>query len=158
VAFVPLPDLRAAVTAANAMRAEPLPDHWDAILPVANRRAYLKLQAHLAGRGHTPADLAAWGAGSDTQGYDWNLRLGVVLAFVEAARSDEDRGQAYRDEYAALLKELAEESIVIGGDVALPPTSGGRIGSGPQDDAADRFRLGAPDAGRFPGPGDGTRL
>lgn len=150
--------LRTAVTAANAMRAEPLPDHWDTILPRANLRGYSRLRAVILGRGFTAAQFASWGAASDTDGYDWNLRLSTVCAFIEAARSDEDRGQAYRDELAELLKELMTETVVIDGVAVYPTGTGGRIGYGDILTTGDRFQLGDAEDGAFPTTGDGTVL
>lgn len=150
--------LRTHVTAANAMRAEPLPDHWDAIVPRANVRAYNRLRACLLGRGYTAAEFAAWGADGDSDGYDWNLRAGVVCAFVEAAKSDEDRGKAYQDELKALLEELKTETVVIAGEAVYPSGDNGRVGTGDVDTSDDRFQLDEPDGSGDFGLDEGTRL
>jgi hypothetical protein len=150
--------LRTHVTAANAMRAEPLPDHWDAIVPRANIRAYNRLQAILLGRGFTAAEFASWGSGSTSHGYDWNIRLGVLFAFVEASKSDEDRGRAYLDELKALLEELMTETVVIDGAAVYPTGAGGRIGQGDLDTSEDRFLLDTPDGSGSFGTDGGTRF
>ena len=156
MAFCTDDELTDAVQAANAMRAEPLPDHWDRIVPLANRRAYLKLQSVVLGRGFTAADFAAWGASSATQGYDWNLRLGVVYAFLEASKGDDDRGREYRAELKELLEELQEEDLVIGGEYATPES--GRCGFGESDTTSDRFTLNEPDGDGLFDLGDSTTL
>ncbi len=156
--FVPDAVLRAQVTAANAMRSDPLPDHWDAILPRANQRAYLRLKAAAFGRGMTAAEFAAFGNGSATDGYDWNLRLGVLFAFREAARSDEDRGQPYQDEIDKLIETLATADLIVGDELWAPGPGNGRISTGEYDTGSDRFLLDEPDGdGRF-SLGGGTRL
>ncbi len=150
--------LRDHVTAANAMRAEPLPDHWDVIVPRANIRGYNRIRAVLLGRGFTALEFASWGVDSASDGYDWNIRVGVVCAFIEAAKSDEDRGKAYQDELAALLKELMTETIVIDGAAVYPTGANGRIGQGDIDTSEDRFLLDTPDgSGQF-GTDGGTRF
>ena len=150
--------LREHVTAANAMRAEPLPDHWDALLPRANQRAYLRLQAAMKGRGMTAAEFALFGADDTTDGYDWNLRLGVLFAFAEAARSDEDRGQAYREEIKELLEELTTADLLVSGDLWAPGPGNGRISTGDFDTSSDRFTLDDADGTGDFQVNDGTRL
>lgn len=140
--------------AANSLRAAPLPDHWDRILPQANLRAYQKLRAVMIDRGLSPAQFAAWGAGAASDGYDWNLRLGVVYAFLEASKADEDRGAAYRAELLELLEELRDLPIVIDGDAAVIDRP--RVSTGDEDTSRDRFRLSTPDgSGNFNRDGTG---
>jgi hypothetical protein len=149
--------VREHTTAANAMRAEPLPDHWDAIIPRANIRAYNRIRACVLGRGYSTTQFAAWGNGTTTDGYDWNLRLAVVCAFIEAAKGDDDRGKAYQDELKALLEELMVENIVVDGAVVAPAT--GRVSFGDMDTSEDRFQLDVPDgSGQFGTSEEGTRL
>lgn len=141
--FVSDDDLTEQVRAANAMRSEPLPDHWERIIPRANVRAYRKLESVVLGRGFSAAQFAAWGADEGGPGEDWNYRLGVVYAFIEAAKGDDDRGREYRAELKELLEELAAENLVIDGALAEPAT--GRAGFGEQDTSSDRFTLNDPD-------------
>ncbi|HEY1192374.1 MAG TPA: hypothetical protein VGE74_32425 [Gemmata sp.] len=156
--FVTDDALRAQVTAANAMRGDAaLPDHWDAILPVANRRGYNDVRRVMRGRGMTGAEFDQFGANDTTDGYDWNLRLGVVHAFLEACRSDPEAVAAFREEREALLKELAEADVMLGDEVWAPAPGSARISFGACDTSGDRFTLDEPDDGRFP-LGDGTRL
>lgn len=148
--------LEEATRAANAMRNNPLPDHWEVIVPRANTRAYLALRRVMLGRGYSAARFAAWGSDSTTDGYDWNLRLGVVYAFVEASKGDEDRGAAYREELKELLEELATLDVVISGALASP--TDGRIGSGEFDTSSDRFTLNDPEGDGAFDLGDSTTL
>ena len=156
--FVADADLTTHVTAANAMRAEPLPDHGEALVPRANVRAHLRLQAACKGRGMTAAEFLQFGAGEESDGYDWNLRLGVLFAFREASRSEEDRGQAFQDEIDTLLEQLKTADLLVGGEIWAPTQANSRIGGGSYDTSDDRFTLDDADDGRFPTCGDGTRL
>jgi hypothetical protein len=140
------------------MRAEPLPDHWTDIVPRANTRAFLRLKAVVLNRGMTAAELAEFGEDADSDGYDWNLRLGVLFAFRAASRSDEDRGKVFQDEIDALLKELQTAELLVGGELWLPGVDNGRIGFGDETTDTDRFQLGEADSGRFPTAGGGTEL
>lgn len=155
--FVSAAVFREHVTAANAMRAEPLPGHWDAILPRANVRGYNDVRRVMRGRGMSAAEFVRFGADDTTDGFDWNLRLGVAHAFLEASRSDPEAAAAFRQELADLLKELADTDVLLDGDVWTPAPGSARISSGAVDTSGDRFTLDDPDDGRFP-LGDGTRL
>lgn len=132
--------LTAACVAANTQAADAdLPAHWDAIVPVANRRAYATLRRVVLGRGFTPAEFASWGSGEDSDGYDWNLRFGVVYAFLEASKGDEDRGAAYREELKELLEELAGTPVVIDGELVNATGENTQIGYGAYDTSDDTF-------------------
>jgi hypothetical protein len=156
--FVTDPKLTDAVTAANAMQAAPLPGHWDAIVPRANLRAFNKLQGVILNRGFTPDQFADWGDGEDSPGYDWNVRLGVLYAFLEASKGDQDRGAAYREELKEALEELGEYDVVIGGEYVAPDPANARVGFGDVDDSDDRVRLDSADRGDYPSVHDGTRF
>lgn len=150
--------LTAATKAANTQATVALPAHWDAIVPTANIRGYNKLRSIMLGRGFTAAEFASWGSGTSSDGYDWNKRLGVLYAFLEASKGDEDRGAAYLAELKELFEELETLPIVISDEVVLPTGSNGRIGSGSFDTSDDRFTLDDPDGeGRY-SVGDGTQL
>ena len=136
MAFCTDAQLVAATTAANTQSAEPLPDHWDAIVPTANVRAYNRLRASVLGRGFTAAQFASWGSGSTSDGYDWNLRLGVLYAFLEASKGDEDRGRAYREEIKELLEELEALHLIVDGALVVPSGSN-RVGYGDYDTTDD---------------------
>ncbi|AWM38138.1 hypothetical protein GobsT_37660 [Gemmata obscuriglobus] len=155
--FVSDEQLRAQVTAANAMRDAALPDHWDALLPTANQRGYNDVRRIMRGRGMTGAEFALFGADATTEGYDWNLRFAVVHAFLEACRSDPEAVAAFRQELADLTEDLAGADVMLGDDVWAPAPGSARISCGDSDTSGDRFRLDDPDDGRF-SFGDGTRL
>ncbi len=155
--FVSDDALRDQVTAANAMRDVALPDHWDAILPVANQRGYNDVRRVMRGRGMTAAEFVQFGADASTDGYDWNLRFAVVHAFIEAARADPEALAAFRQERTDLVEELKGEDVMLGDDVWAPAPGSARISSGDSDTRGDRFTLDEPDEGQFP-LGDGTRL
>lgn len=156
MAFIADDTLTTATTAANAMRAEALPDHWGAIVPTANRRAYYRLRSVVLGRGYSAAQFAAWGSGETSDGADWNKRLGVLYAFLEASKGDDDRGRAYREEIKELLEELKTLALVAD-DAVLEPASG-RCGFGDQATTSDRFLLNDPDGDGLFDLGDSTTL
>jgi hypothetical protein len=143
--FVTDAALRTQVTAQNAMLAEPLPGHWDAILPRANVTAYTRLRAAVFDRGMTAAEFAQFGNGETTDGYDWNLRLGVLFAFLAATRADPEQSAAFRDEIKAELEELATAALVIDDEVWAPAPGNARISRGDQSTSVDRFTLDDPD-------------
>lgn len=156
--FISNAALTTETTAANTQSAVPLAVHWDTIIPMANIRAYNKLRSIVLGRRYTNFQFLSWGTLGDTttDGYDWNLRLGVLYAFLEASKGDADRGAAYRAELKEIFEELSELPIVIGG--ALAPPDGGRIGYGDMDTSHDRVLVDEPDgSGDFTTPG-GTVL
>lgn len=156
MAFITDDLLTEATQAANAMRAEPLPDHWERIIPTANRRAYYKLRGVMLGRGFSAAQFASWGNGETTDGADWNKRLGVVYAFLEASKGDDDRGREYRAELKELFEELKILDIVIDGDIAVPAS--GRVGFGDAATSSDRFLLNDPEGDGLFDLGDSTTL
>ncbi len=121
------------------------------LVTVANGKAYKKLRAVLMGRGFTAAQLDDWEARTE-----WNTRLGVLYALLEASK----RGEAYptqlMEDYKQALEELKEEQIVVADEIALPVN--GRVGTGDLDTGADRFTLDEPDGSGDFTLGDGTRL
>jgi hypothetical protein len=154
VPFVTDAVLRKAVVSANQHAGSPLPAHWEDILPTANRRAYNHLESLFLGRGKTSAQFAAWGASSTTHGYDWNLRYGVVYAFLEASKTDPERMRDFREELKELDEEFAKTALVTAGELV----PGGRITYGDMDAADDRFLLDEPDGTGDYSTDDGTRL
>lgn len=125
--------LRSAVAAANGLEsAASLPSQWNAIIPSANLFAYNRIRSVLFNRGFTPAQADAW-----DEREEWNEQVGVCVAFWRAAKSDEDRGEAFRREYEALMAELEKTAIIIGGDIVQPTGSGTRVGFGDYDTASD---------------------
>lgn len=151
--FISDANLTVAAKVANTQYSVALPAHWASIITMANIRAYNKLRAILLGRRYSSTQFLAWGTldVTTTDGYDWNMRLGVLYAFLEASKGDSDRGAAYRAELKELLEELAELPIVIGNELA-PPSPGG-IGYGDISPSVDRFVLDDPDgSGDFSAP------
>ncbi|AWM35901.1 hypothetical protein GobsT_63670 [Gemmata obscuriglobus] len=155
--FVSDEQLRAQVTAANAMRDAALPDHWDALLPRANQNGYNDVRRIMLGRGMSAAEFAQFGADATTDGFDWNLRFAIAHAFLAACRSDPEAVAVFRQELADLAAELKDADVLLGDDVWAPAPGSARISCGDSDTSGDRFRLDDPEEGRF-SFGDGTRL
>lgn len=132
-----------------------LPTHFSSILvTTANSRAYTKVRGVLMGRGFTAAQLDAWEARTD-----WNKRLGVLAAFIHAAK----RGEKYEtsnllQEWKEALEELMTETIVIADEPVYPTGDNGRVSTGDYDTSSDRFTLDEPDGSGDFSVGDGTRL
>ena len=144
-----------AVKAANSHAANPLPDHWDNIVPRANRYAYGRIRSVLIGRGFSATQVDAWGATDD--GQDWNERIGIVEAFIQASKADPEALAAFRDELKALMEEFATYAIIIDDDQAVPDN--GRITTGTFDTSSDRWTLDDPDgSGDFSPPSESTEL
>jgi|GEM_PF-4653227 len=115
----------------------------------------------MLGRGFTAAQFASWGSGSSSDGYDWNKRFGVVYAFLEASKGDEDRGRAYREELKELTEELMAIDIVIDDELATPEAelTSGTISTGSFETTDDRFKMETPDgSGHYSTNEDGTQL
>lgn len=133
MAYITDDALRDAVAAANtANSAGALPAHWTSIIPSANRFAYNRIRSVLFNRGFTPAQVDAW-----DERADWNEQVGVVVAFWRASKSDEDRGEAFRREYEALMAELVDAAIIIDGEIVNPSGAGTRISYGSYDTSDD---------------------
>lgn len=130
--------LAAAVAASQGLTGpDVLPPQWGVAIPSANLRAYNRLRAVMRKRGFTTAQIDLW---DDRE--DWNRTLGVCLACWDVSKSSEDRGEAFRREWDALLKELMEADLTIGGEVVFPTLAATlRIGSGEYDTADDLHTL-----------------
>jgi hypothetical protein len=97
-----------------------------------NSTERIRLYAKRFADGFTPAQADTW-----DEREEWNEQVGVCVAFWRAAKSDEDRGEAFRREYEALMAELEKTAIIIGGDIVQPTGSGTRVGFGDYDTASD---------------------
>lgn len=118
--------LRDAVAASQGMTAaSALPAFWLLAVPSANGRAYRKIRTVMRGRGFTTAQVDAW---DDRE--DWNRVLGVCLACWDVSKASEDRGEAFRREYEALLEELMAADLTINGIVIDPTSAATRIAYG----------------------------
>lgn len=108
-----------------------LADVWDGIISDANAAAYNSIVAHLAARGYTLAQIAAWDRRDE-----FNMDLGLYWALVKGAGI-----QAYDDRWVEKLnrlKELDEAIITIDGELvsAVMQT---RIGHGRLATSDDEF-------------------
>ncbi len=147
--------LREALNSANQHAANPLPAHWESLIPLANQRGYNRIQSLFLGRGFSTTQFTAWGTGSTSHGVDWNKRYSVVFAFLEASKTDPDKSRIFREELKELDEEFKMLAIIIDG--ALAPS--GRITTGDMDTNSDRFLLDEPDgSGDFTVPSNGTTL
>ncbi len=149
-------ELREAVAGALGLAsAADLPVHWTGrIVSSANTRGYNKLREVLIGRGFSAAQVAAWEGAAN-----WNERLGVIYAFLEARKSAADIGGNLDGELEAALEELKTVSLVIDDEVVYPTPTNSRIGRGDMTTTGDRFTLSEPDGtGDFEPPSDTTRL
>lgn len=152
--FISDSTLREVLNSANQHAASPLPAHWETLIPMANQRAYAKLRAIILGRGFTAAQFASWGSATDSDGVDWNKRLGVLYAMLEAAKTDPDATRIFREELKELLEELATLPLITDGALVAD----NRITTGEFDTSEDRFTLDEPDGSGDFSVGDGTTL
>jgi len=126
VAYITDSVLRDAVAISQGMTAaSALPAYWLGAVPSANGRAYRKIRTVMRGRGFTTAQVDAW---DDRE--DWNRVLGVCLACWDVSKASEDRGEAFRREYEALLEELMAADLTINGIVIDPTSAATRIAYG----------------------------
>jgi len=133
-----------------------LPTHWTArLITTANNRGYYALRSVMLGRGYSAAQLDAW-----ERAEDWNDRLGVLYAFLEARKSGAQIGGNLDQELKDALAELKGDAVVIAGEVVAPAgVAPGVIGFGDDATAEDRFILGTADGeGTFQLPDGSTRL
>lgn len=133
-----------------------LPTHWTArLITIANARGYYTLRSVMLGRGYSSAQIDAW-----ERATDWNDRLGVLYAFLEARKSGAQIGGNLDQELKDALAELKGDSVVVGGVVVEPAgVAPGVIGFGEDVTATDRFLLGDADGtGLFQIPDEATRL
>lgn len=111
---------------------------WPSIARDANQKAQNEIFGRLAGRGYTPAQIAAW----DRAG-EFNGDLALFWAFTEGGI-----GKQY-DDYEAIdkldrSKELAAVDVLIGGRLVLPgagPKAGASIAGGSLSCKDDVFRM-----------------
>jgi hypothetical protein len=129
VAFITDDQLKTAVAdSQGATGVGALPSYWPSAVPRANRQAHSTLRSRLLNRGFTAAQVTAWGATDD--GQDWNTRLGVCAACWAVSKSAEDRGEAFRREWEALLLELDDLAVVIDGELVTPTGAGANVSYG----------------------------
>jgi len=133
VAYITDDTLKDAVAASQGMTAaSALPAFWLVAVPSANGRAYRKIRTVMRGRGFTTAQVDAW---DDRE--DWNRVIGVCLACWDVSKASEDRGEAFRREYEALIEELMGAELTIDGEVISPTGPGVKIGYGEYSDTSD---------------------
>lgn len=125
--------LKTAIAAADAQSSSSaLPTHLTNAAAAANTAAYNRIRSVLFNRGFTAAQIAAW-----DEREDWNTRVGVVLAFWNVSKGDEDRGEPFRREYESLMEELKELALIVDGELVQPSGSGTRISTGDFDTTDD---------------------
>lgn len=150
-------DIRDSVAGALGLGAgTSLPTHWTArLITVANNRGYYTLRSVMLARGYSEAQIAAW-----ERATDWNDRLGVLFAFLEARKSGAQIGGNLDQELENALAELKGDAVVVAGVVVEPAGAApGVIGFGDDATAIDRFILGTADGdGQFQLPDGSTRL
>lgn len=126
-------ELKTAIATADAQASSSAnPAHLTNAAAAANTAAYNRIRSVLFNRGFTAAQIAAW-----DERVDWNTRVGVVLAFWNVSKGDEDRGEPFRREYESLMEELKDLMLVVDGVPVNPAGSGTRVSYGSFDTEDD---------------------
>lgn len=125
--------LKAAVAASQGVDGPAsLGSHWHVACPSANGRAHRKILSVMRGRGFTTAQIDLWDDRAD-----WNRVLGVCLACWDVSKASEDRGEAFRREWDALLLELTGAELTIDGVVIDPTSAATKVSYGSFSTSAD---------------------